>query len=116
MPVTSWRVNPALLRGFDHSTFAIADRHQRKHVDVGGIELAQAIDGLGGRLFGNASGGTIGTCTGAFAIDFNQFAATQTADPSLIAGATVDMQCWFRDPPAPNGAVLSNALSFVLCP
>lgn len=62
------------------------------------------------------SGGSAGTCSGAYAIDFNAYFATQTADPSLIAGASVDLQCWFRDPPNPGGANLSNAAHFTMCP
>jgi hypothetical protein len=68
------------------------------------------------RTPGTTSGGSPGTCSGAFAIDFNAFFAAQTADPSLVAGASVDLQCWFRDPPNPGGANLSNALHFTMCP
>lgn len=62
------------------------------------------------------SGGSAGTCSGSYAIDFNAWFATQTADPTLIAGASVDLQCWFRDPPNPGGANLSNAAHFTMCP
>jgi hypothetical protein len=30
-------------------------------------------------------------------------------------GDLVHAQAWFRDPPAPSGSNLSNALSFALC-
>ena len=49
-------------------------------------------------------------------MDFNTHAATQVIDPLLVAGATVDMQCWYRDPPNPGGANFSEAGHFVLCP
>jgi hypothetical protein len=61
-------------------------------------------------------GGTPGVCNGQYAVDFNTYAATQVIDPLLVAGATVDVQCWYRDPPNPGAANLTNAGSFVLCP
>lgn len=62
------------------------------------------------------SGGTAGACDGSYGIDFNAFFASQTADGSLVAGATVDLQVWFRDPPNPGTANLSNAATFTMCP
>jgi len=62
------------------------------------------------------SGGSSGVCNGALAFDFNVYAATQTQNPALVAGATVDLQAWYRDPPNPGGANLSGAASFALCP
>jgi hypothetical protein len=61
-------------------------------------------------------GGTSGTCDGALAFDFNAFADSQTADPTLVPGATVDLQAWYRDPPNAGGANLSQALRFTLLP
>jgi hypothetical protein len=61
------------------------------------------------------SGGTNGTCSGQFNIDFNAFVAGPSAPPYLEAGMTVDMQCWYRDIVAPGGANFSNAINFVLC-
>lgn len=63
-----------------------------------------------------ASTGSNGLCDGEYAFDFNQWVATQTQNPSLVAGATVDLQCWYRDPPNAGGANLTNAMHFVLCP
>ena len=37
-------------------------------------------------------------------------------DPLLVAGATVDLQAWYSDPPNPGGANLTNAGRFVLGP
>ncbi len=62
------------------------------------------------------SGGASGVCNGALAFDFNLYAATQTQNPALVAGATVDLQAWYRDPPNPGGANLSGAASFSVCP
>ena len=61
-------------------------------------------------------GGAPGACDGAFGVDFNAHVATQTVDPALVAGAQVDLQAWYRDPPNPGGANFSGAGRFVLCP
>lgn len=68
------------------------------------------------RIAGQASGGTAGVCNGQYQVDFNTFFATQVGDPSLVAGSTVDIQCWHRDPPNPGGANLTEAGTFVMCP
>lgn len=62
------------------------------------------------------AGGTVGVCNGSYDIDFNLYFATQTADPNLVAGATVDAQVWYRDPPNPGTANLSGAIHFQMCP
>ncbi len=62
------------------------------------------------------SGGTTGACDGAYTLDFVDFALNQTANPGLGAGSTVDLQCWYRDPPNTGAANLSSALRFALCP
>jgi len=62
------------------------------------------------------SRGTSGVCDGTLSMDFNAFFATQTGDPLLVAGAQVDLQVWYRDPPNPGTANLSNALQFIMCP
>ncbi len=62
------------------------------------------------------AGGTNGDCNGSYMHDFVQFFNTQTANPSLAIGADVDMQCWYRDPPNPGSANLSNVLRFRACP
>jgi hypothetical protein len=63
-----------------------------------------------------SGGGSSGTCTGAYAFDFNLHYATQTLDPNLVPGAQVDLQCWYRDSPNPGGANLTQAASFLMCP
>ncbi len=64
------------------------------------------------------SGGTDGACDGAFVLDFNTYLAEHpTALGQPFATATsVCAQGWFRDPPAPKGTNLSNALEFVVQP
>jgi hypothetical protein len=68
------------------------------------------------RFAAQLGGGTPGLCNGQYSVDFNTYAATQVIDPLLVAGASVDLQCWYRDPPNPGAANLTNAGSFVLCP
>lgn len=68
------------------------------------------------RIAGQGAGGTFGVCNGQYQVDFNAHFATQVSDPSLVAGSTVDIQCWHRDPPNPGAANLSEAGSFVMCP
>jgi hypothetical protein len=60
------------------------------------------------------SGGTP-PCGGSFSLDFNAFIAGST-NPALVVGAQVQAQYWSRDPGAPGGSNLSDALSFVICP
>lgn len=54
-------------------------------------------------------------CQGQFSESFNAYIASG-ADPALIAGATVNVQCWGRDPAAPFTDSLSDAVSTVICP
>jgi hypothetical protein len=60
--------------------------------------------------------GTPGVCDGAYGMNFNQYMAAQTQDPALGAGSTVDVQCWYRDPPNPGTANFTQALRFTVCP
>jgi hypothetical protein len=64
------------------------------------------------------SGGTIATCSGSIALDWNQYIATHPTalGNPFSAGQKVYAQCWFRDPPAPKTTNLSNALSFTVGP
>lgn len=68
------------------------------------------------RIGMQVGGGTTGVCDGTYALDFNQYLATQTQDPNLGAGSDVDVQCWYRDPPNPGTANFTQALRFTVCP
>jgi FG-GAP-like repeat len=68
------------------------------------------------RIASQTTGGTNGLCNGSMSVDFNLYYATQTGDPSLVPGATVDLQAWYRDPADAGGADLTNAGAFVMCP
>ena len=57
-----------------------------------------------------ATGGTSGSCSGVLSEDFNAYVASG-ADPALVAGADVWIQAWARDPVAPFGDSLSDALA-----
>ncbi len=64
------------------------------------------------------SGGTVGQCDGALALDWNAF---RLANPTGLGspwspGQKVWMQGWFRDPPAPRTTNLSNALEMTHTP
>jgi choice-of-anchor B domain-containing protein len=54
-------------------------------------------------------------CSGSFAYDF-QARITGGADPSLVAGAQVNAQFWYRDSAASFGSGLSDALEFTILP
>ncbi|HVS18792.1 MAG TPA: hypothetical protein VMT18_09360, partial [Planctomycetota bacterium] len=66
------------------------------------------------RMTAQFSGGA-GACSGSFAYDFNQV-IQGGGDASLVSGATVDMQMWYRDPPASFSSGLSDAVEFVIQP
>jgi plastocyanin len=68
------------------------------------------------RIAAQSSGGTPGACDGQLAVDFNQHFASQTKDPTLVPGARVDLQAWYRDPANPGGANLTEAGTFYMCP
>jgi hypothetical protein len=64
------------------------------------------------------SGGTLGGCDGALALDF---LAWTSASPGALgtpisSGQTFQAQAWFRDPPAIKTSNLSDALEFTLSP
>lgn len=54
-------------------------------------------------------------CTGTLQVDFNALIASGQ-DPLLTAGMPAYVQSWTRDPSHPAGAILSNALAFVIGP
>jgi hypothetical protein len=64
------------------------------------------------------SGGTAGQCNGVLSTDWLAYlASTPSAlGEPFAAGATVDAQAWYRDPPSPKTTNLSNALEFVTVP
>ena len=64
------------------------------------------------------SGGTVNACNGTFSIDWLAYLAahpTALGQP-FAAGRVVNVQTWFRDPPAPNTTNLSNGVQFTTCP
>ncbi|MBM3986392.1 MAG: hypothetical protein FJ294_00350 [Planctomycetes bacterium] len=70
------------------------------------------------RLAKQESGGTALPaldCSGGFVVDFNEYIASG-ANPALVAGATVWVQWWSRDPgfPAPNNFGFTNGLRFTI--
>jgi Tol biopolymer transport system component len=70
------------------------------------------------RTAAQTSGGTAGACDGALVLDFFQFAATHPAalGQPFAPGQSLQLQAWFRDPPAPKTTNLSNALEATLNP
>ena len=54
-------------------------------------------------------------CDGKLMEDLNAFIASGV-DPDLIAGATVWLQAWSRDPAAPFGDGLSNGITAAIRP
>jgi hypothetical protein len=65
-----------------------------------------------------SSGGTFNACDGSFVLDWNAY---QSAHPFALGnpwsvGDKVFVQAWFRDPPAPKGTNLSNALQMTYVP
>ncbi|NUP95561.1 MAG: thrombospondin type 3 repeat-containing protein [Planctomycetaceae bacterium] len=70
------------------------------------------------RLPASNTGGTSGACDGTIAVDFQSYLATHPAalGQPFVAGTVVNVQAWFRDPPAPGTTSLSNGLQFTTCP
>lgn len=62
------------------------------------------------------SGGASGTCQGVLSLDWNAYRASNPGalGNPFSAGQRVQAQAWFRDPPAPRGTNLSNALEFTV--
>jgi hypothetical protein len=64
----------------------------------------------------SSGGSATGTdCTGVFSYDFGA-RIHSGADPTLVVGAEVFLQCWSRDPASASTTSLSNALRFVINP
>lgn len=62
------------------------------------------------------SGGTSNACDGQYEVDFVSYALTPPQNQILVPGVSVDLQAWYRDPPNPGAANLTNAGHFVLFP
>jgi hypothetical protein len=106
--------------------------------DLEGQKSGIVFYGLGGRLelpWGSGSsyrcvqipiqrtpqqgtGGTVGACDGAMAVDWNAYLASHpnALGQPFSAGAIVDAQAWFRDPPSPLATSMSNGLEFCVGP
>jgi hypothetical protein len=65
-----------------------------------------------------STGGTSGQCDGGFGLDWNAFVATHPAALGAPIGelTPIQAQAFVRDPTAPGGSVLSNALEFYAVP
>ncbi len=77
---------------------------------------------LGGRICVKAplfrtspkpSGGSPGVCDGSFSFTLQDLI---NASPIIVSGAQIRAQVWARDPANPDGFLLSNGLSFTVCP
>jgi len=53
-------------------------------------------------------------CSGFLSFDFNHY-TRQGLDPTVVAGASVHAQYWYRDPASAHGSGLTDALSFDVC-
>jgi hypothetical protein len=54
-------------------------------------------------------------CSGSLVLNFSSWVA-QGSDPSLVVGATVDAQFWYRDGASPGGIGLTDGVEFTLQP
>ncbi|MCC7013296.1 MAG: DNRLRE domain-containing protein [Planctomycetes bacterium] len=65
-----------------------------------------------------SSGGQAGQCDGSHSLDWLAYLAGHGAalGNPMPAGVTVDVQAWFRDPPASKTTHLSSTLEFITCP
>lgn len=70
------------------------------------------------RMTTQNSGGVVGQCNGAYVEDWIAFATSHPGalGTPLTAGTLVNVQAWYRDPPAPKTTNLSDALEFTLIP
>ncbi len=70
------------------------------------------------RMDVHQSSGTPGSCDGALASDWSAFVATHALalGAPYYGGEIVDAQGWFRDPFAPKGTNMSDALEFTVLP
>jgi hypothetical protein len=68
------------------------------------------------RLPADLPGGANGHCDGFYEFDVRAWLVAHAGNPSLVAGGTLDLQVWYRDPPNPGGANLSNAVALEFVP
>jgi hypothetical protein len=86
---------------------------------MGSIELPFGYPGnylcaaLPRRTTVKASGGSAGSCDGQYTVTLQELIALE---PGLVPGQHLAVAFWFRDPPAPAGFGLSNAVWLFLCP
>ncbi len=64
------------------------------------------------------SGGVIGQCVGVLSLDWSAFVSSGSGalGAPFVGGETINAQAWFRDPTAPRGTNLSDALRFSVLP
>ena len=67
------------------------------------------------RLTPKNTGGA-GACSGALNYTLSEMLAQPSGGSLLIAGQTVDIQTWFRDPSDPFTVGLTNGMEFQVCP
>jgi hypothetical protein len=63
------------------------------------------------------SGGTADACDGSFTLDWNDYVFTHPTalGQPFSAGAIVNLQTWYRDPPSAQTTNLSAAIEFLVC-
>ncbi len=59
------------------------------------------------------SGGSQGNCSGNYSFTLQDLI---NASPIVVSGAAINAEIWARDPANPDGFLLSNGLSFTVCP
>ncbi len=57
-----------------------------------------------------------GVCQGALSYTLAEMQANGTGGALIVPGAVLNLQTWFRDPPAASTTGLSNGLQFLVCP
>jgi hypothetical protein len=93
--------------------------HGRKAVQWGaGSTSFVCLAGATQRTPTQNSGGTSGACDGTFTLDWNDYRNTHPTSlgQAFSAGDVVNLQAWYRDPPAAKTTNLSAAIEFVVCP
>jgi hypothetical protein len=76
----------------------------------GTLCVAAPVYRLGVKISGGAA-----ACSGALSYTLSDLLASPGSS-FVVAGATLDCQVWYRDPPAPQTVGLSGGLEFLVCP